>query len=80
VDEVVLDSVSGARLCLHSLRAHGDVVEYVATLDVPNGSVSVAVHDDGNVLPDFLRSLAKAWRGFGGAREWASLEDQLAKP
>lgn len=75
----MLDGEDGRRLGLHSLRASGDgFVDYVATLELPDGRASVRVYDYDSGLAAYVRSVAGAWQGFDDATDYTSLEGQLA--
>ena len=50
---------------------------FVATLTIPQGSVTSAVLDLGPGLAVFVRELAEEWRGFDGVKDYATLEGQL---
>jgi hypothetical protein len=78
VAEAVLDGENGRRLRLHSLRQRGDDIDYVATLELPQGQASVTVYEYRAGLPAFVRSVADAWQGFTDVKEYASLEGDLA--
>lgn len=50
---------------------------FVATLSLPQGSVTTPVLDLGPGLATFIREVAAEWRGFDGLKEYATLEGQL---
>ena len=73
----MFDGENGRRLRLHSLQARGKDIDYVATLELPEGRASVTVYEYGTGLPAFVRSVADAWQGFTDVKEYVSLEGDL---
>lgn len=79
VDEIVLDGEDGRSLTLRRTEKADDESfwGYEATLRFPGGESTTQVQEHGMHLAPFIRSLADAWKGFEGTREYASLEGQL---
>jgi hypothetical protein len=78
MSEAVLDGENGRYLRLSSPRGRADdSIEYEATLEIPDGAVSITVFDYNTQFPVFLRDVADAWQGFDGVKDYSSLEGQL---
>lgn len=75
--ELVLEAEDGRRLTLTNLGGTADNLSYSATLttETAEGRVGVWEHQTG--LPQFIRDLADAWKGFEGVKEYASTEGHL---
>lgn len=79
MEEVTLDSMNGRSLRLRrDLAPDSDGIwRFVATLSIPEGSLTTAVWDIGPGFAAFLREVAAEWRGFDGLKEYSTLEGQL---
>jgi hypothetical protein len=79
MEEMTLDGTNGRSLMLRrdSAPDADRIWRFMATLSVPEGSVTTSVWDLGSGLAEFVRDVADGWKGFDGLKEYATLEGQL---
>jgi len=72
---VSLVAMDGRSLLLRYDPERGGSTAYTATVSIPAGQATIAVHGLRSNFAKFVRGLADDWRGFTGTRRWSS-EDQ----
>lgn len=80
MNSVTLGAERGRNLRLTRTQArdsaHGS--SFGARLSIPEGAVETDVYEHRELLAEYFADLAANWRGWEGAKEYASLEGQLS--